>query len=215
MATLANIQVAYKQALQDRDNQLEGINDPATNAVRDASIEAAIRWYSRRYPNVITALVSSVAGGYYSPPTGFTATSRITSLEYPIDQSPPAYLSPKSYRIVRRETSLKIYVDINPSSAFRLTFTGKHDETAPTTIPDEHTAIVGRMAAVVSAMHFAARYANSVQNNLDGVNYRSKEQEWRSVHDDLLKQINNELRRDEIALLTTSDVDAVFRGWRT
>jgi hypothetical protein len=211
MATLANIRSEYKYALQDVGNivEIEG-----STTVRDKAIAQALVDYSRKFPYIKTVLVASVAGGYYALPSDWLdGFSRIVSVESPIDQSPPAYLSPKSWRLVRRESAPVIYIDPNPSASFRLTFVTKHDESAPTTIPESHEGALGKWAAMIAAQSMMAFYANTVQNNVDAVNYRSKEQEWRHVYDTLKLQLAGELREAEIATQRAADYRTYFSGW--
>lgn len=211
MATLANIQNEYKYALQDVANLLE---IDGSNTVRDAAIKSGIREYSRKFPAIKTALVAVVGSGYYAVPSGWQdALSRIISVEHPIDQSPPAYLSPKSWRVVRRESTQVIYLDPNPSASFRLTYTAPHDVTNPATIPDDHEGPVGRWAASIAAIEFAAKYAGSVQNNVDAVNYRSKEQEWRAVSEALRATVMTELAPYAVAHQRAADYRTYFSAW--
>ena len=59
-------------------------------------------------------------------------------------------------------------------------------------------------------------YANSVQNNLDSVNYRSKEQEWRAVAKEMLALAEGQLRKDEWAESFGTDPDTYppHQVWR-
>ena len=219
MTALADIQTAYKYALQDKGSQLEEINSTATTAVRDAAITQALQWYSRRIPLTKTVSVATSTTSFYTVPTDWTnGKSRIVSVEYPLDQKPPTYLLPYSgggIRMQRRETGWYYYLDPNPSGSFRLTYTTQHLASA-STIDTTHVEIIGRMAASIAAGEFAARYANSVTNNLDAVNYRTKEQEWRSVRDMLMAQVDTELRRDEWAAAMANDPTAgLDRGWKS
>ncbi len=214
MATLANIRTRYKYALQDQASLLEEIAESASD-VRDKAIEEAIRWYSRRLPQVKTVALAQSTTGFYAVPTDWKVFSRIVSVEFPLDQTPPQYLDQgRHIRLQRQPTGIFYFLDPNPSGTFRLSYTTKHDETAPTTIPDEHDGILGRWAAHVAAVEFASRYANSVQNNVDSVNYRTKEQEWRAVAKELWEDLQRELRRDEWAQLYSADIDTQVRGWR-
>ena len=211
MATLANIQAEYKLALQDAASTIE-IN--SNTDVRDSSIKDALLRYGRRLPYLKTVLVSATASPYYAVPSGWVdGVSRVVSIEYPINSDPPEYLAPKSWRIVRRESSQVLYVIPNPGGSFRLTFVTKHDETAPTTIPVEHEGLLGRWAAAIAALTFAAKYANSVSNNVDAVNYRTKEQEWRAVEKALREAVDNDLRRAEVAFQFDADPFVYYRGW--
>jgi hypothetical protein len=211
---LTRIQTEYAYALQDQAALLEQVA-LSTNDVRDKAIDQAIREYSRRFPKIATALVASVSTGYYPLPSDWEpGLSRIVSIEFPIDQSPPLYAPPKSWRLVRRESGQVIYILPNPGGNFRLTYVTKHDETAPSaSIPSDHAGALGKWAGKIAALEFMARYANSVQNNVDSVNYRTKEQEWRHVYDTLALQIDKELGSAEVAIQHEADPLTYFRGW--
>lgn len=215
MATLANVQTLYKSFLQDQAKILEEIQG-SLDVVRDQSIKDAIRWYSRRAPQKKTVLVASVATGFYAVPSDWKPGSRIVTVEFPLDQTPPIYYGPRAWQFQRRDTGLFYYLTPNPSGSYRLTYTTKYDETTPTAIPDEHEEILARVAVYFSAIDFASRYANSVSNNLDAVQYRSKEQEWRAVAKEHLSAAEQLLRRDEWAEMFQTDPDQYppFRVWR-
>jgi len=218
MTTLADIQIAYKYSLQDLGSILEGINSTATTAVRDAAITQAAQWYSRRIPQLKTVLVASVVGGYYAAPTDWIAgKSRAVSIEWPLNQTPPRYLLPHvNINMQRRETGMYYYVDPNPTGSYRLTYTADHTLTSSaSSIDSTHTPIIGRMAASIACAGFSARFSNSVANNLDAVSYRSKAQEFRDTREALLKQIDEELRRDEYAQMYASDpLAGLNTGWK-
>lgn len=197
MADLAEIQQEYTNSLQDQAALLEEINLPTLDNVRDKAIEAGIRWYEKRYPFLNTILRNSITPGYYPVPTDWAPFSRLAYVEFPIDETPPRYLSPKGIQEQRREgNALFHYIEPNPGGDFRFTYTAKHAADL-STIEDRHEPVIGKMSAAIAAVQFAALYANTVVNNLDAVNYRSKEQEWRAVAKEMRDQANRELRPDE------------------
>lgn len=217
MATLASLQSVFRLLLADKTSTIQTDIGATAVELRDEAIKEAIRWYSRRVPRIVTALVSGAASPYYAVPSGWLVnTSRIVSAEYPINQDPPAYVSPRAWRLVQRETAPVLYFSPNPGGSFRLTFTGTHDETTPAAIPVEHEPIVGRMAVALAALSFAAFYGNTVQNNIDSVGYRTKEQEWRAINEADVKQAEAELRPHEIQLQRILDPMTYFpRQWVT
>lgn len=195
MATLADIEDEYLNTLQDQAKLLEEVATVADD-VRDKAIEEAIRWYEKRYPFLNTILRTSVTPGFYAVPADWAPFSRLGFIEFPIDQTPPTYLSPKGIRLQRREgNALFHYIEPNPTGSFRFTYTAKHALDL-TTIEDRHEPIIAKMAVAIAAVAFAALYANTVRNNLDAVQYRSKEQEWRAVAKEMRDQANRELRPD-------------------
>jgi len=219
MTALANIQTEYKYSLQDLGSTLESVNATATTAVRDAAITQAFNWYCRRIPQIKCASVANVSTGYYTVPTDWTQQSRIVSVEYPLDQSPPTYLIPygpnPDVRMARTTTGMRYYIDPNPAGTFRLTYTCDHTLTASaSTLDSRHEAVIGRMAAAIACAEFSARYANSVSNNLDAVNYRSKAQEFETARKMLIAQAETEIRRDEASIAYQTDPAALKKGWK-
>lgn len=213
MAALANIQSAYKLAFADRDNAVSKQIESATDELRDESIVEAVRWYAARMPRLKVNLIPSQASPYFTVPAEWLEnSSRIVFVEFPIDQDPPFYLSPKDHRIVKRETGDFIFFHSNPDDQFRLGFTTKHEDDA-STLPALHEEIVGKFAAAVAAVAVADFYAHTIVNNVDAVNYRTKEQEWRDLGKNLRDQVDRHLRRDEMALRRATDSGAYFRGW--
>lgn len=216
MASLASIRDEYRVALQDLGSLLEEINAVPTTEVRDRAIAQAISHYTRRVPRIVTTLVTANSTGFYSIPSDWLTTSRFVSLEFPTDQSPPIYLPLGRIQLQRRETGLMYYINPNPSQSFRLTYTGKHGGGADSvdSIDALHEPMIGKWAVGLSALEFAARYANSKSNNLDAVNYRSKEQEWRAVAQAMREAVDRELRAYEQAQVRQTDGDAQPKGWR-
>lgn len=215
MVTLATLQLQYNIALQDKAGIVEQIT--ASTDVRDKSILSAIAEYNRRIPNLQTDLVTTITTGTYPAPSPWAVGSRFVALEYPIDNSPPTYYSPKYFRLYHKETGLFYKVDPNPSGSFRLTYTAPHVLNGMLdgydTVPSSHEGIVGRLAAAYAALAMAAYYAQTVASNIDSVNYRTKEQEWRGVADALMKKINDELIRDEVDFQKQSEPCYYFKGW--
>lgn len=213
MTILTDIQAQYKNVIQDLGSQLEAVNGGG-NAVRDAAIAEAVEQYTNKIPRVITALVNAISTGFYALPTDWTRQSRIVSVEFPINQNPPSYLNRKNWALRRTESGDTLVLLSNPSSSFRLSYTAKHSSADLTTVPAEHVAPIAKMAVAAACEAFAAKYAGSVSNNLDAVNYRTKEQEYRAVAAELRGQAERSLRTDEIAQYASTDPDAGIKGWK-
>lgn len=220
MATLLSIRNYYKYNLQDLGSQLEIINgNPPVppDDVRDKAIAEAINWYTRRVPRLKVSLFNADPTGFYQLPNDWQMWSRAILVEFPIDQNPPIYLSDRAFGIQARETLSYFFLQPNPSGQFRLSYTTVHGggvDGVASVIAD-HEGIIGKYAVSIAAEQFAARYANSVSNNLDAVNYRTKEQEWRDVAKALREQADRELRPAEFAQMFASDFDARYKkGWR-
>lgn len=220
MASILGIRTNYKYALQNLGGTLEEVNGvppSPTDDVRDKSIAEAINWYSRRVPRVAVSLLNAIADGFYQLPNDWQFWSRMISVEFPINQNPTSYIPLKYVNFQQRETLSYFMITPNPSGQFRIAYTTVHgggpDNVA--SIVSDHEAIIGRYAAAVSALDFAARYAGSVQNNLDAVQYRTKEQEWRSVAEALIEQADKELRQHEFSQSYATDNEARYlKGWR-
>lgn len=221
MASLNSIRKEYLYSFQDRGNLLELINgDPPTpaNDVRDRAITEAINGYSMRVPRARTILVASVASGSYQLPTDWQNWSRIIGIEHPIDLNPPQYLSERGIQF-RNTESLGYYVLLpNPDASFRLNYTTVHGGGPDnvSSIDAMHESLIGKWAASIACVEAAARYSKTQQNNVDAVNYRTKEQECRSVADALRAIVDRELRQYEWSMAYRTDGDARYgRGWRT
>jgi hypothetical protein len=184
-----------------------------TADVQAKAVAQAIQEYSRRFFRIETILMTGVQSGYYPVPADWLrGFSRIVAIEFPIDVNPPTYIAPKSWRIIPKDTGLFIFV-AGVTGTFRLTYTTKHDETNPTTIPVEHEGPLGKWAAMIACQSFMALYANTTKNNVDSINYRTKEEEWRHVHDTLRHQLNQELMAHEMHLQTEAEPIYYFKSW--
>jgi hypothetical protein len=205
----------YAIALQDKGNLLADAPALTADEIRDRNVASAIQKFSHRLPQIKTSLIASVASGFYAVPTDWQKWSRVVTIEYPLDQVPPGYLdNERGVRLQRREAGLFHHLSPNPSGSYRLTYTTQHDA-AGASIDVAHYRYVGLQAAILAAEDFGARYAGSVSNNLDAVNYRTKEQEWRSVAKSLREQLEREMRRVEWGQFASADLNATGRrGWR-
>lgn len=215
MPAIDDIRREYALALQDKGNLLADAPAVGADEVRDKNIASAIQWFSHRIPQVKTVLVASIPAAYYPVPTDWQKWSRVVTVEFPLNQEPPAYVdNERGVRLQRRETGLFHHLSPNPSGSYRLTYTTEHLADG-TTVDADHYRYVGLKGAILSAEDFAARYAGSVSNNLDAVNYRTKEQEWRSVAKSLREQLEREMRRPEWSQFYSADLNATGRrGWR-
>ncbi len=221
MASLDAIRREYLYAFQDRGAILELINgDPPSppNDVRDRAVSEAINHYSIRVPRTKVVLVSPISTGSYPLPADWQNWSRIVTIENPIDQNPPVYLSQKSIAYRNTETQGYYVLLPNPTASFRLAYLTVHgggiDNCA--SIDAIHEPLIGKWAASIACIEAAARYAKSQQNNVDAVNYRTKEQECRAVAGELKALVDRELRAYEWSLLYRTDADASYhKPWRT
>lgn len=221
MALIANVNKEYAYALQDLGALLEQVNVTPTTDVRDRAIIAAVNYYTRRLPRIQVGLIASIPAGFYPVPSDWIDISRIIALEFPINNTPPIYYSPKAWSLQPREgDQLFFYPNPNPGSSFRLIYTAAHgatvalpSETLVGSIPSQHEAVLGMVAAEIACREFAQRYANTVMSNVDSVNYRSKSKEFIEAADSLKKKFDLELERAEIAVLKRGDPYSYFQGW--
>lgn len=216
MASLVAIQTEYAYGLQDLGNLLEQINASPTTDVRDKAIAGGIRWYSRLVPNIKVVDTTPIQSGYYPLPADYAQSSRIVSIEFPRDQSPPAYLNSKNFRTQRTPSGENIYINPNPTDTFRLAYTTEHLQDA-STISTAHERIVGIMSAAIACEEFAARFANAVTNNLDSVNYRDKARAFAEKAKEYREQVEREMRSPQWGQFFRADVDALRmdKSWRT
>jgi hypothetical protein len=213
MASLTNIQDQYEIALQDYGDRVEALLG-GTN-VRDKSIATAItEWYSETLPLIKTVLVAANATGRYAVPGDWEQWSRIVSIETPIDLNPPAYFSQEKLAIHRIESGLIYALYPNPSGSFRLSYTTVHNAAAPTTIPSSHESCIGKYAASMALIDLASFFAKTEHTNLDSVNYRTKEQESRSVSKELRAAAIRELDFSAAKQSWNADVETKYGGWR-
>ena len=121
MATLVNIQSAYKLAFADKSDEISNQIGTTADELRNESIVEAVRWYAARMPRLKVNLIPAQTSPYFAVPSEWLEnSSRIVFIEFPIDQDPPLYLSPKGHRIAKRETADFIYIFSNPDGQFRL-----------------------------------------------------------------------------------------------
>lgn len=212
MGTLANLQLEYKIALQDKAGEIERITD-STN-VRDSSIAQAVSFYTRRIPRVRTILVSTQASKFYPLPSDWQPWSRIVSLEYPLDTSPPSYIALRSIRFQRRETAQYYHPQTtNPVSSHRLTYTAPHGvvtgggSNVYESIDATHEPLIGKWAASIAADIFASHFGQTYENNLDAINYRTKADEWRAIAKNLREEVEREINGAEYAQLFATTPD--------
>ena len=212
---LADLQLEYKLALQDKQGQVEEVT--GANDVRDKAIGEAIRLYETRFPQVKTSDVATITTGFYPVPADWQTFSRIVSIENPIDLNPPAYLRPNAIRQVRRSTGLFYALNPNPSSTYRLTYTTKHDALSMSNYPSleaRHVSPLAKMAASIALLEIASYFAKTQNAQGDAVVYRTKEQENRTMAIELRKQADAELRADEIRQAHALDSETYEKGWR-
>lgn len=158
MATLLNIQAEYKTALQDKGATLEEINGvppSPLNDVRDRAIVEAINRYGLRVPRLQTTLIQPVADGYYGLPGDWQVWSRIISVEFPLNATPPTYLSKQAISYQARETGGSFYYLLpNPASSHRLSYTTLHGGGTDlvASIVLMHESLIGKWAVAIASL---------------------------------------------------------------
>lgn len=187
-------------------------------SVRDKSIEEAIRWYETRIPQVKTILVAASSTPFYAVPSDWQTFSRVVSVEWPLDSTPPTYLTAhRGIKIQRRETGLYHFLTPNPGGSFRFTYTTKHDDASGGSYPSletRHAGALGKMAASIALIAMASFFAKTANSQSDAVNYRTKEQEARSVAKEFRDQVEREISLYELRQVAETDIEAIDTGWR-
>jgi hypothetical protein len=199
MGDIVAVRRYYADALQDISNILEKAGAGAP-AVRDDAIKDAIDRYSEHIPQAKISLVIPITSGFYSLPADFEiGFSRIVSIEFPIDQLPPRYVAERAYAIRQTETGYGFYISTQPGTNFRFKYTARHTSASLTWI-SAHDESIGQWAAAIAAGWFMDRYGHSVESNNDGVNWRSKAQEFRDNAKALMEKVLGNIRNVEIGI---------------
>jgi len=221
MATLANIQSAFKHALQDTSGLLESIDGSSTN-VRDRLIGETIKDYSKRLPQVKVADIAPVAlsvnSNIFSVPSDFTVsgTSSMINIEYPIDKVPPSYLERKRHwDISNAPAGLRIWFRTAPTDTYRLRYTLFHASNA-STIPARDEELVGKWAAAKALQYFADRYSQSRDATLtvDSSDPKGKGDILQRRYESLMAEVDMMLRSLELAWIMDNNHWTKFTSYR-
>lgn len=171
------------------DAQVRDDCDAISDDQRDAAIAAAVARYSVHRPRRVTedlvvgaGGVVPIAAGAYDPDV-----HQILSVEYPVGESPPAYLGPECYltRSIPAGAELVAVLGCIPAGATaRVTRTAPHDVVARTdTVPARDREAVAAWAAALLLDELAARGAGTTDSTIaaDAVDYGGQADRYRRL----------------------------------
>jgi len=162
---------------------------------RDRALSLALVQYGRDRPRRIVEDIAMPANGLIAPPDG---AHGMISVEYPVGERPPRFLSPRSWRPYDTPDGAAIMVTapIATGETMRVTFAGQHlvddDED---TIPAEDREAVASYAAAILFDQIAATTsgdgnptipADTVNHGQKPENFAKRAERWRQRYYDLL-----------------------------
>ena len=184
--TLTEAVAQVRRLLRDQSTTVPLIADTDLQAM----IGQAVQRYSNDRPLVtVEDLTADGAAETALPDDWQEGFSVLRQVEYPVDQTPPCVLDPRSWTLWDGLTGRTIlWLDERPAAGatVRLTYTRQRvlaAQAKDTTVPDADWYAVCDLAASIAADALAARYAQTSEPVLgaDTVNYRSKQQEWAAI----------------------------------
>lgn len=146
---------------------------------RDAAIEQAVARLSRDKPRELLAEVTGASGQRVATPAGWVpGESRLVNVEYPVGETPPAYLdAPTVYGKPDGSQELVLVDALPAASTIRVRFTAPHKvDTQADTVPAADQWGVVALAASIICGQLASFYANQTDSTIaaDGVDHKSK-----------------------------------------
>jgi hypothetical protein len=175
MSVLAGLRTKVVSIVRDNSGLLVDPTDYERN------IGAALTRYSKSRPAEVSADVTGDGSAQYALPTGWVEEfSAILSIEFPIGETPAAYLDPDTYELYRTPAGLKLrLLEEEPSTgaSFRVTFTIPR---SAITVPAQDEDAFCNLAASLCLEELANSFAHSNDPtiNADSVNHRTKAQEF-------------------------------------
>jgi len=187
------------------------------NVIRDA-----LQHFSTDRQRTITDDTISGTDPFALPPDFSIGWSIIRQIETPIGRTPPIRVREgRDWEIIETGSGSKItFISFTPDLPFRLTYYAQHelqdlatvpgdDVASATTIPSAHFRAFGLLVNHYGALSAAAAFAGFETNALaeDTVNYRTKEQEWRSVAEKLLEDYDRIVKNNDEGVIEIMDMD--------
>jgi len=191
-------------------------SDLLPDAEATESLSDALEEYSGDSERILATDVSGTGSVFDLPATFVEGWSTIKSVESPIGSRPPIYLVEGSdYEVVHTGSGTKIqFVSVNPSLPFRVSYRALHtidglESETSTTVPAAHRKAVILLAVHYAALSMAMNYAgtSTPQNSGDTVNYRTKEQEWRSIAKEYRERYDKVVKENDEAAAFILDVE--------
>lgn len=187
-----------RQELVDRvesvlANERSG-SDKVSRAIIQDEADATVVWLSRYVPRHVSATISGDGSAYQFALSSFTVPwvvgfSTLDWVEYETGEQERRFVPldvVELFPSIDTATHLH-FSDTTPASAsgnIRVSYTALHSVTdATSTVPDhlEPGFEYGLVCSVSLAMAARMAHTTSAAIEADSVNYRSKEQEWRSI----------------------------------
>jgi len=171
-------------------------------ADRDDAIALAVSRYSNDRPDTRVEDIVSAGGRYLDYPAGWQADfSALQSLEYPVGEFPPSYLSGADWTIyaspVAEQILLRITLDAGDTVRASYTVRRVLDDTTDT-IPAGDREAVASYAAAVLCEALASYYSGDSDSTIqaDSVDHASKAREFASRARGLRKRYYDALGMD-------------------
>ena len=135
----------------------------------DRHILSGLDIFSKDYPHIILASITGDSTQIYATPTGWiNEFSQIISIEYPISEVPPSYLSNDRFQLLNTATSTwKIFLkDDAPTSSqtFKVRFTAQRDATI---IPVGYIEAFQWLVSALACTELATIYVNTTDSSIN------------------------------------------------
>ncbi|WP_430391076.1 hypothetical protein [Dyella sp. 20L07] len=184
--SLADYKLLVIAAVRDRDSVLSASDI-------QAAIDAAVQQYSLDAPRIVVVDQQANGSQRLALPAGWVEdASVLVSLEYPVDQFPPAELPTDQVRIYASPTQRQLLfpVDITPTDGelVRIGYSAPHTVTDDIdTIRVSHRVPVASLAASTLCGQLASYYASDSEPTIqaDTVNRGDASSRWRARARDL------------------------------
>jgi hypothetical protein len=192
---LAEFQTIVDDLLRDDATRI-------TNTQRDTAIASAVARYSKDRPRQKVEDLTVPGGNLLPLPTAWEDDfSALQTLEYPLGNVPPSFISSQAHSIYAAPDGLSIMVSypLRTSETVRATFTiAQVVDEANDTIPMGDREPVCCLAAASLCDQLAAFYSGDSDSTIqaDSVNHQSKAQEFASRAKALRKRYLDELGID-------------------
>jgi len=181
---LADFQTLVDALVRDADR-----GDVLTPADRDDAIASAVAQYSHAQPRNVVVDLTSPGGARIDVPAGFTADSRLVSIEYPVGRLPASELPLSEVRFYAQPSGrqIELPVVLDAGELLRVTYTGAQlVDAVDDTVPRHHRQAVASLAASFLCLQLASYYATEGEPTIaaDTVDYKTKSDRFRALAKD-------------------------------
>ncbi|MBI2397733.1 MAG: hypothetical protein HYV17_08035 [Xanthomonadales bacterium] len=203
--TLAAFQASTDDLVRDRDGVISSLQ-------RDTAISNAVARYSadRARPRVVD--VVSVGGRFTDTPAGWVdGFSQLIAIEFPIGETPPAWIQVGEASIYRSPSAVQIQLplELTAGESIRYTFTGPHVvDNSTDTVPSADMQPVAAYAASLLCDQLASYYATESAPTIgaDTVDHQNKSRTFAARAKVLREQYATTLRIDIARVIPASNV---------